>query len=341
MITPSNNKSQSTSVRQNYFAALRFILLPLAVLLLADVIFSLVASDIGKLVTELTVLIESKQIFITPFVEARMRLNWGTTVFLFYTTLIAVSIFNIVVIRQSLSGKGKGIIIAVGALITVLVLGHLAYSSYFRTEFSYIFFFTFDTLAASKYYSGSQLSAIKGLVTGINILAAVVSTLALVTGCCIMAYKHIRGKDELQTLVTQMRQLKKFIGIVSIMLVAGVLHMMAWLRWPTALIADKSIAQNVVEFSEAIGLYWGATFSLLIATFYIPAAWSLNKRAEDIITAHPEQIQGMEMQEWLQKYSMSLSPLQQVPQLLAMLAPLLVGPIGSTLSKFSGPFSGG
>jgi hypothetical protein len=172
-------------------------------------------------------------------------------------------------------------------------------------------------------------------------MAAIVSTLSLVTGSCIMADKNKIRKDDLQVLVLQMRQLKKFIGIVSVMLVAGVLHMIAWLHWPTALIADKSLAAHVVNFSEAIGLYWGATFSLLIATFYIPAAWSISKRAEDIITAYPEQTQGMEMQEWLQKHSMSLSPLQQVPQLLAMLAPLLVGPIGATVSKLSSPFVGG
>lgn len=337
---PSNH-SQSASLQQNYFAALRFVLLPLAVLLLADFIFTLVASDIDKLLAELKLLMESKPISINPFVEARLRLNWGTTVLLFYATLIAVSIFNIAVIRQSLAGKKKVVFISIGAFITFIVLGHLAYSSYFRTEFSYIFFFTFDTLTASKYYSEAQLFAIKGLVSGINVMAAIVSTLALVTGCCIMADKKKRSKDDLQSLVIQMRQLKKFIGIVSIMLVAGVLHMIAWLHWPTALIKEKSIAIHVVNFSEAIGLYWGATFSLLIATFYVPAAWTINKRAEDIITEYPEQTQGVEIQEWLQKHSMSLSPLQQVPQLLAILAPLLVGPIGATVSKLSGPLVGG
>ena len=336
---PADNQSPSGSLHRNYFASLRFVLLPLAVMLLADIIFSLVASDIGKRVTELRGLVESGQIYIKPFIEARLRLNWGTTVLLFYATLISVSIFNIIVIRQSLSGKKKVAFIVGGALITFLILGHIAYSKYFRTEFSYIFYFTFDTLTASKYYSSSQLIAINILVSGINVLAAIVSTLALITGCCIMSDQN--RKTNLQLLLTKMQQLKKFIGIISIMLVAGVLHMIAWLYWPTALIADNSTSKHVVEFSEAIGLYWGATFSLLIATFYIPAAWSINKRAEELIRAHPEQTKGMEMQEWMQKHSMSLAPLQQVPQLLAILAPLLVGPLGASLSKLSGPFGGG
>jgi hypothetical protein len=341
MTANANGQSQSPLIRQNYFVALRFVLLPLAIFLLANVIFSLVASDIDQLVSGLKKLIGLKQISIDPFVEARLRLNWGTTVLLFYSTLIAVSIFCIAIIRQSFLGKRKAVFIAVGAFIALAVLGHVAYSGYFRTEFSYIFFFTFDALTASEYYSDSQLAAIKWLVSGINVMSAIVSTLALVTGCCIFADKNKIKKFDVNILVTQMRQLKKFISIVSVMLVAGVLHMIAWLHLPTALIADKSLAKHVIEFSEAMGLYWGATFSLLIATFYIPAAWSISNRAEAIITEFPEQTQGMEMQEWLQKHSISLSPLQQVPQLLAVLAPLLVGPIGSALTNLSGPLAGG
>jgi hypothetical protein len=116
MTARHNIQSQSDSLQQNYVAALRFVLLPLVVLLLADFIFSLVASDIAKLVAELKQMIESEPIDINSFVEARLRLNWGTTVFLFYITLIAVSIFNISTIRQSLSGKKSWFLLQFGLL---------------------------------------------------------------------------------------------------------------------------------------------------------------------------------------------------------------------------------
>jgi len=327
--------------RSTYFKSLRFVLLPLALLLLANIIFSLVAFNIARLVGELKSVLGTGQILVSPFLEARARLAWGTTVLLFYATMIAVSIVCVTIIHRSLTGNKRLIFLAVGTLITIVVLGHLAYSGYFRTNFSYIFFFTFDTLRASQIYTASQLTAIKSLVSGINVLAGIVSTLALVSGCCLMSQKRGAEKANLFVLVTQMSHLKSFIGLLSAMLVTGVLHMIAWLHWPPALITNDSLARRVIDFSDAMGLYWGATFSLLIATFYIPAAWFISNRAEAIITEYPDQIQGMERQEWLKKHNMSLSPYQQIPELVAMLAPILVGPIGATITKLSSPFSGG
>ena len=149
-----------------------------------------------------------------------------------------------------------------------------------------------------------------------------------------------RKKAEVDLIANQMRQLKMFIGIVSTLLVSGVLHMIVWLHWPTFLIVDNQLAQQVEEFSEAMSLFWGAAFSLLIAAFYIPAAWSLSKRAKMVIA---EQIgDDMEVQDCLlQKHRISLAPLQQVPQMIAMLAPLLAGPVGSTFEKLTKPLGGG
>ena len=265
-------------------------------------------------------------------------MNYGSA---FYSALISVSVFSLAIIRQSLAGKKILTFAAAETFIAIALLGHLVYSGYFRTAFSYIFFFTFETLIASKLYTNFQLMVIKGLVSGINILVSIVATLALITGCCILADKNELNKMDVNFLVSQMRKLSMFVGIVSILLVTGILHMIAWLRWLTALVANEGLAKHVMDYSEAVSLYWGATFSLIIATFYIPAAWSIRNRAEAIIAEYPEQTQGMDTQEWLKKYNMSLSPLQQVPQLVAMLAPLLVGPIGATLTKFSGPLTGG
>ena len=58
MTANSDKHNKSVTLQHNYFAALRFVLLTIAVLLLADFIFSLVASDIDKLLLELKLLIE-------------------------------------------------------------------------------------------------------------------------------------------------------------------------------------------------------------------------------------------------------------------------------------------
>ncbi len=341
MATPHPFHKDSGPAQHGHLAPLRFVVLPLAVFALANLIFSLSAFDLDRLVGKLLDLIQSGQAPMNPFVEARARLAWATTVLLLYATLIAVSVFSVSILRQSLSRKQLTAFAIAGVLLCVAVLGHMAYSGRYRTEYSYIFFFTFDSLEASQGYSATQLLGIKALVAGINVMVGLVAILALITGCCIMSGGYGGVETEAEAVAARMSRLKMFIGIVSVLLVAGVLHTIAWLRWPTALIADEQAGRLVTDFSETMGMYWGATFSLLIATFYIPAAWSLAKQAEAIITAQPHQTQGMDRQDWLQKHSLSLSPLQQLPQLFAILAPLLAGPVGGTLARLPGPLGGG
>jgi hypothetical protein len=147
--------------------------------------------------------------------------------------------------------------------------------------------------------------------------------------------------SDLKRLETQMRKFKIIISSGSILMVAGILHMITWLRWPAALVADEWISLNVVSFSESLGLYWGATFSLMIAVFYLPAAVNIQQRCELIIAEQPELLCGMEPQDWLKKHGLLVSPLQQIPQIAVILAPLLAGPIGSVMTDLSGSLIAG
>jgi hypothetical protein len=314
---------------------------PLAVLLLSNIIFELVAFDIYELVGELKNLVGQGQASTRLFVEARARLLWGTTVFLFYSALIAVTIFSVRIIRKSLAAQRQIQMAGVIALFALIILGHMVYSAKVRNNFSSIFFLTFETLMASNDYTPFQLYSIKTLVFGLNVLAALVPPVVLLADCYILIQKRESNSSELKLLETQMRSLKMLISTASILMAAGVLHMIAWLRWPAMLIHNEQIYSYAVGFSETLGLYWGVTFSLLIAAFYIPAALSINRRAEYIITEKPEYIHGMESQDWLQKHGLSVAPLQQMPQIGVILAPILAGPIGSTLTNLSGSFAAG
>ncbi len=325
--------------RHNFLGALRFLVLPLGIFVLANIIFGLIGFHIPQLVAGLKSLLATGQV--SPFVEARARLVWGTTLLLFYSAMIAVTLFCVGILRHSLAGKEKRVFLAVASMLGAAVLSHLAYSGHLQNNFSYIFFFTFDSLVASGRYTESELATIKGLVTGVNVLAGLVPILSLLTGCCILSGHPRASKPHITALVGQMRTLKIFIAIGSTLLVTGALHMLAWLRWPAALTAKTHLARQVMEFSEGMSLYWGASFSLLIATFYIPAAWSISTRAEEILVEDPEQARGIEPQEFMEKNGLSLAPLQQMPQLIAIMAPLLVGPIGGTLSTLSGALLGG
>jgi hypothetical protein len=136
--------------------------------------------------------------------------------------------------------------------------------------------------------------------------------------------------------------LKTIVGFGSALLVAGVLHMVAWLRWPASLFQQTPLAQDIAAFSEAMGLYWGATFSLVIAAFYIPAAAHLHRRAEAVFRENKELSKGTDLEEWLRGHELAMVSSHQFPPMLAVFAPLLAEPLGSLLSKVSAsPIIGG
>jgi hypothetical protein len=122
-----------------YLSALRFLALPIAVLILANVIFELVAFDIDKLIGKIAIILSQDESSGRSFLEARARLLWGTSVFIYYATFIAVTIFNILMIRKSLAAKDQIALAAVNVLIVAFILGYVVMSANLRNNFSYIY----------------------------------------------------------------------------------------------------------------------------------------------------------------------------------------------------------
>ncbi len=127
--------------RHKFFAGLRFLALPLGLFVLANVVFALIAFHLPQMVAGLKTLLASGQV--SPLVEGRARLIWGTSLLLFFSAMIAVTLFCLGILRHSLAGREKVVFIAVASTLGAAVLAHLAYSGHLHNNFSYIFFFTF------------------------------------------------------------------------------------------------------------------------------------------------------------------------------------------------------
>jgi hypothetical protein len=324
----------------NYFKAIQFAFLPLAVLILANIIFASTAFDLDKLLENL-LFQQTQNSSINLFAEARFRLAWATSLLLFYATFMYAFIFCLKTFRQSMLPRGQIAFAIVALIITALVCGHMAYSAHIRNNYSHIFFFTYEALSESGRYTSWQLGTIKSLVYTLNILAAIVPILTLLTGCCVVVCGKMQFSSKLERCEYQMNNLKMVINVGSTMLVAGILHMIAWLRWPSSLIADKTISQHVIDFSEMLSMYWGTTFSLVMAAFYIPMALSIHQDAKKYLTAEPEILSGKDPGQWLNKHGLSIAPKQQFLEVAVILAPFLAGPIGSALVGVPNALSGG
>ena len=317
--------------------ALWLLVPPLAVFVLSAAIFSTTGFGIESLVREIIQALAGAPQPVDRFAEFHARLNWAATILLVYCTLIAAMIYSIRIVYQHRSDRGKFMMVLAGVVTVSVVLAYFAYSGRAENDFSYIFLFTYDTLEASRIYSRAQLHAVRLLLFGLNALAGIVPILGLVTaGCCVLAPPMKTDETGVEHLKMQMRVLKTIVGLGSALMVAGVVHMVAWLSWPAALLQEQRGIEAISDFAQAMGLYWGVTFSLVIAAFYLPAAFAIHRRAEACYRAGATHADETEVQAWLRQNGLAMAPAQQFPAFLAMFAPLLAEPIGSLLARVSG-----
>jgi hypothetical protein len=117
------------------------------------------------------------------------------------------------------------------------------------------------------------------------------------------------------------QRVKEVVAAASAILVAGILHMGAWLRWPAALIADKDAHEAVLGTALAVTLFWGVTFPLMLVSTYLPAALVLAKRAAALLQERSSQRSVPKPQEWRKDNGLFLSLQGHFPQFGLMLAP--------------------
>ncbi|HEX5544008.1 MAG TPA: hypothetical protein VFX10_00860, partial [Nitrospira sp.] len=165
----------------------------------------------------------------------------------------------------------------------------------------------------------------------INVQAMVVPVVALLAACSTLASPVTGVQPDPAFWSLQMRRLKEVLSAASAILVAGVLHMGAWLRWPAALVADTKAHEALLGVALAITLFWGVTFTLMLVSTYLPAALLLARRAQALLLESPSQPSAPDPEQWLKDHGLFLSLQDHLPQFGLMLAPLLASPLSSLL----------
>jgi hypothetical protein len=312
-----------------------FAAIPLSVYVLASVIFELGGFGLTGLGQKMAAALGSSQDItaVSMFAESRARLLWMATILLYYLLAAAVIALAFFSLRRSLSPRGFKFVSVIGGVLALITLGQLVYSVWNETALGAIYRFTFESLQNSHRFLASELARVKAMVTIVNVIAAIVPFAIMLAGCSTLA--PLAGTDpsnQLRHIEGQMRRLKMVVNIGSAMLVAGVLHMLAWLRWPIVFLGDPDLANQINDWSLALTIYWGAVFSLMIVTLYTLCSLVLIGRVETALGQVSSKLTYCDVQEWLEKHGFSSAPVRQIPQILAVLAPLLAGPVGSALT---------
>jgi len=171
------------------------------------------------------------------------------------------------------------------------------------------------------------LAFIGNTLTAINLLGVVVPAVLCAFGPLIV--REPIGAWTEKELMIRVRDARMLAVLASLFLVAGVLHMYAWMSWAPQLLNKEGLLTVV----GSVAFYWGSVFTMMLAALYFPILLVLQDRAEAVMEA--QQVPLMERDDWLQQRGLSVRLANQLPQVIGILAPLIAAPAGKFLANLS------
>lgn len=263
--------------------------------------------------------------------EVKARYIWLSTVLLNLVMSCYVSVTCGVILYRNRSPERLWILGGIGAALSILGVLFLAALAEDDVLYRAVYGFTYQSLVRSGYVHDGLLRFTHLAVSTINVLAVVAPVIAVLAACSIIAPPAGAQTMTPDFLVRRMRQLNEVLYGGSAILVTGILHMGAWLRWPASLIADRASQESVLGVALAITIFWGTTFTLMLIVTYVPAAVSIARQAHSILETGEYARAIPDADGWLKQHGFHLSIEQHLLQFGALLAPVLAGPLGGFL----------
>lgn len=188
----------------------------------------------------------------------------------------------------------------------------------------------FDPLL--KITISADLAAARTLMMIANSFGFAVALLLTLASCAVLYSRHTGSyPDGLRQIAAQTKHLRLVLYVGTVMLVTGVLLMRSVYQWVLAFLwRDAQVVKVADRFLSELLSIEGAYFTFILAAVYLPAAFILQRRA-DSLAELPEL--ETEKEQVLKDYGLGVSLTQSLPRVLAILGPLLAGPVGELFSR--------
>lgn len=165
----------------------------------------------------------------------------------------------------------------------------------------------------------------------VNIFTAFVIA-ALVTGSISTLSSSSMQPREI-VLAQMQRRLRIYAELSGIVLTLGMVFTLTWMHWPMPFIADEA-RSGYTALVNSVLFEFGAFYSLLIVTFYLPVAaiqshWIL--KAAQLSIGHTNATPDA-VSKWRLQYGLDTSHLKSIRTLLAVSAPSLASLAGGFLT---------
>jgi hypothetical protein len=319
---------------KDFLFTLRFFIPAFLTLMLGKILLELLAfnfqelnqyllQNVGK-ANQLTVVVKINEI--------QARLLWLTSVMLYFFIITGLSVFLWNILKNALTKMTLLIFVLIGVIISAMEIIYLLQVDYLQSPLLSIFNFTFNTLLGSRLFSANELFVIHATLNIINLITIIIPLFIMLAGCCILFEKPLVVVKEPVYFREKSSLLKKLVTGSSAMMVIGIVHMQLWLNWPVTFIGDAQVIEQFKSITLSICRYWGVVYTLTIAALYLPAANYLSNQAKVAIETGQDEEIKKDPVKWLVENKMLVSPIAQLPQIVAVVAPMLVGSLTSTLS---------
>ncbi len=156
------------------------------------------------------------------------------------------------------------------------------------------------------------------------------ATLCLACAACAIVWKRRDEEQDDTELARRMGLLRYVLYIGAALLAIGVLRVSATLGWGASFIpADTEAGKSILVLVSGIVGSLGVSLTLLVSAVYVPAALILRARATKLASKQPLEVR----QKWLTDRGLALSFSQYVPRVVALVSPMLMGPVGELLIR--------
>jgi len=283
--------------------------------------------------------------------ERRARLLWETSIVALIVASLAAAAISIWIITASLAGAARrNLLVCLLGLVAAMVLFII------RSDVS----FEFTKLPVLEPTVGKVLELTEGgfslerfelsrKITNSLSTAATVAIVFAMVAATQLSPAPVTGADfeeRVRHAAAQAHRLHILLYAAAAVLITVVLSMAAWLLWPVALAGTTAFQGRLLDIAAGIGLFWGTTFTLILAASYLPSAIWLNARIRELRMA-PGDPQGEQAasvsanqgtDEVLARFGLGQNVFSQVTQLVAILSPMISGalPFLGTLTQTLG-----
>lgn len=260
--------------------------------------------------------------------EYKARVLWQCSSLLSLCAYTAAMVWSCSILyRCCQSGAQSKTILSMGMAIVCLTLLQIVLADTDSALYIAIYSTTYDALGVSPLIADEFHRQVFWVINLINLLSAMAPVFILVAICATFSIADHRADPDIHFIAERLDYLKQGVAAGSIVLLFGIIHMVAWLQWPNALLGENStFAKVFTSYSHANSQFWGLTFTLLLLSIYIAATVALQTRVEDALDSMPD---SAAKQRWLMTNNVTMTFQKHAIQLGMMLMPTLAGSMNS------------